>query len=223
MHVPSSTRPLPPARTYHRSHVRVRRGRWGAPVRDSALTPARAFPPTASPRAAWRRAARLQIVRLHDLSVPIVPDAREREYHEEEEVEGGAVRGGRGEHLLLDLLFDRLDVGRLLLDLILVLFLLRELLLHLAQVGALVVDVALRAGEAVGERGLRTATWQSGKWWRGKKARSGGAQGRPRRAPSAPQAATAGALGAGEASDEITAWGQLPALGGRPAGTPSTA
>ena len=32
-----------------------------------------------------------------------------------------------------------------------------------------------------------------------------------------------GVGGAGQASDEITAWGQLPALGGRPAGTPSTA
>jgi hypothetical protein len=43
-------------------------------------------------------------VRLHDLSVPIVADTRECDEHEEEEVEGGAVRGGRGEHLALDLL-----------------------------------------------------------------------------------------------------------------------
>ena len=42
----------------------------------------------------------------------------------------------------------------------------------------------------------------------GPKARAKGAEGRPRRAPSAPQTATAGAFGAGEASDETTGWGQ---------------
>ena len=46
--------------------------------------------------------------------------------------------------------------------------------------------------------------------------RAKGAEGRPRRAPSAPQAATAGAFGAGEASNKITAWGQLPAPGKSP-------
>ena len=46
------------------------------------------------------------------------------------------------------------------------------------------------------------------------RARAKGAQGRPRRAPSAPQAATAGAFGVGEASDEVTVRGQLPVLSG---------
>ena len=44
-------------------------------------------------------------------------------------------------------------------------------------------------------------------------ARAEGAEGRRWRAPSAPQTATAGAFGTGEASDDVTAWGQLPALG----------
>ena len=48
----------------------------------------------------------------------------------------------------------------------------------------------------------------------GPKARAKGDDGWPRRAPPAPQTATAGAFGAGEASDEITVWGQLPSLGG---------
>ena len=48
----------------------------------------------------------------------------------------------------------------------------------------------------------------------GSRARAKGAQGRPRRAPSAPQAATAGAFGVGEASDEVTVRGQLPVLSG---------
>ena len=48
----------------------------------------------------------------------------------------------------------------------------------------------------------------------GPKALAKGAEGQRRRAPSAPQTATAGAFGAGEASDEITVWGQLPSLGG---------
>eukprot|EP00964_Phaeocystis_antarctica_P149310 scaffold116404_cov72-Phaeocystis_antarctica.AAC.2 len=37
--------------------------------------------------------------------------------------------------------------------------------------------------------------------------------GRPRGVPSALQITTAGAFGAGEASEDVTAWGQLPALG----------
>eukprot|EP00964_Phaeocystis_antarctica_P091624 scaffold58791_cov62-Phaeocystis_antarctica.AAC.2 len=48
----------------------------------------------------------------------------------------------------------------------------------------------------------------------GPRARAKGDDGWPRRAPPAPQTATAGAFGAGEASDEITVWGKLPSLGG---------
>eukprot|EP00964_Phaeocystis_antarctica_P109588 scaffold74025_cov33-Phaeocystis_antarctica.AAC.2 len=51
----------------------------------------------------------------------------------------------------------------------------------------------------------------------GLRGRAQDAEGRPWRAPLAPQTATAGAFGAGEASDEITAWSQLPALGSVPA------
>jgi hypothetical protein len=54
------------------------RGRRGARARfrvDAGAYPS----PDSEPRAAWRRAARLQIMRLHDLSVPVVPDAGERE------------------------------------------------------------------------------------------------------------------------------------------------
>jgi len=40
-----------------------------------------------------------------------------------------------------------------------------------------------------------------------------GAEGRPRGAPSALQTATAGAFGAGGASEDATVWGQLPPLG----------
>ena len=52
----------------------------------------------------------------------------------------------------------------------------------------------------------------------GPKACAQGAQGRPRRAPSAPQTARAGAFGAGEASDGISGWGQLAARGEMPGG-----
>mmetsp|Transcript_23718 Transcript_23718/g.48188 ORF Transcript_23718/g.48188 Transcript_23718/m.48188 type:complete len:406 (-) Transcript_23718:44-1261(-) len=61
------------------------------------------------------------------------------------------MRRTRRGHLLLDLLLDGFDLRGVLLGLLFLLFLLGELLFNLAQIGALVIDVALSDLQAVGE------------------------------------------------------------------------